>query len=399
MTEIQTDSPRLSDALDENYARQVHADTLTLDAHLDIRNGFHEAGADAGGETDGQFDLPKLERGQLDVAVVALAADPIRNDAQGQRAARTQVENKLAALRRFVADHPERLAFARSAEDLQQIPRQGRHAILLSFLNAVSLGEDLGGIQWLYDEGVRLFGFAHKGNNSFAYSSRPTAAYGDEARPDGGFTELGRRGIAELNRLGIILDVSQLAPEAVRQALQLSRAPVIASHSAIRGRVDSPRNLSNAELRAIAETGGVVHIVAFAPYVRSNDGSQAARVKEVLEPWGLKEGDDPRAVLDAQAYAAHRERYRQFSSNRWRFASLVDYLDAVDYAVRLLGIDHVGLSSDFNNGGGVTGYVDVGDGPNLTRELLRRGYNKEEIAKLWGGNFLRVFAQVEAAAG
>lgn len=390
----------LVDAIDDATVQRVHASTLTLDAHIDVRNGFNTPGNDAGGETAGQFDLPKLERGGLDVAVVALAADPIRNDAEGRRLAREQVEHKYAGIARLVADHADRLAFARTSQDLIDIPAGGRHAILLSFLNGAALGEDLTAIGEFHRRGVRLLGLGHLGNNLFVDSSRPSQAFGDVPDQAGGLSELGRRAIAELNRLGIIVDVSQLTSDGVGQVLALSKAPVIASHSAVRGRIDVTRNLSNAELRAIAAQGGVVHVVAFAPYIRANDGSRELFEKEVYGPFGIRPGiDDPRLKLSTEDYQRYQATYRQFSGRRLLFASLVDYLDAVDYAVRLIGIDHVGISSDFNNGGGVTGYADVGEAPNITRELLRRGYGEEEIAKLWGGNFLRVFRQVEQAAG
>lgn len=378
---------------------RVHAATLTIDAHLDVRDGFNGPGNDAGGETEGQFDLPKLERGGLKVAFVALAADPVRNDPEGQQIARQQVEAKYEALTRLVAAHPERLEFARSVADIERIAAAGRHAVVLSFLNAVSLGEDLGALRTFHERGVRLLGLSHIGNNAFTDSSRPKAAFGDVPNANGGLTTLGRDAVRELNRLGIIVDVTQLSPAALGQVLALSEAPVIASHSAVRGRVDSPRNLTNAELRAIAAKGGVAHIVAFAPYVRQNDGSVAAFAKEILEPFGLTADADPRQVLSPQDYERQRAAYRKFSGKRHTFASLVDYLDAVDYAVRLIGIDHVGLSSDFNNGGGVEGFAHVGEAPNVTAELLRRGYGEQDIAKLWGGNLLRVFRAVEARAG
>lgn len=385
------------DPADAVVAR-VHASVLTIDPHIDIRSDFNSAGQDAGGETTGQFDLPKLERGGLDVATIALFADPARRTPENIAAARTQVETKLAAIRRFVAAHPDKLAFAKTAADLERIPAVGQHAILLSFLNALPLGQDLSLIDRYYAEGVRVFGFTHAGNNDFADSSRPNAGYGDRPDEAGGLTPLGRQAVPLLNKLGVVIDVSQLTPAGVLQVLQLSQAPVIASHSAVRGRVNATRNLTNGELRAIAASGGVVHIVTFASYLRSSPELAAAYQAKVLDPFGLKPGEDAKAKLDAETYAKYQANYREYSSQGWKNATLVDWLDAVDYAVRLIGIDHVGLSSDFNHGGGVTGYAHVGEAPNVTRELLKRGYSEADIAKLWGGNFLRVFRDVEQVA-
>lgn len=392
--------PVLSDTLDDALVDRVHAAVVSIDAHIDVRDGFNTPGNDAGGPTEGQFDLPKFVAGGLKVAVIALAADGVPDTEEGRARAKAQVENKYRAIVRLVDAHPDRIAFARSSAEIDAIVASGRQAIVLSFVNAVALGDDLTGIADLYEKGVRLFGLVHIGNNGFAYSSRPNAAFGDGPETNGGLKDLGRAAIAELNRLGIVVDVTQLSPRGVAEAISESRTPVIASHSSVRGRVDSPRNLSNAELRAIADAGGVAHIVAFAPYVRDRDGSQEAFAQEVFGPFGLRQGvDDPHKALSAEDFSRFQAGYRNFSGRRHQFASLVDYLDAVDYAVRLIGIDHVGLSSDFNNGGGVLGYGHVGEAKNITRALLRRGYGEAEIAKLWGGNFLRVLKRAEAFAG
>jgi membrane dipeptidase len=374
----------------------LHRSILTLDAHIDVRNSFHAGEQDAGEETSGQFDLPKFERGGLDVAVIALAADPVRNDEEGQRLAREQVERKYAALTRLIEQYPDRVGIARSAAEISARKAAGKKSIVFSFLNAVSLGTRLEDIALFHERGVRLLGLGHSGNNAFVDSSRPNPAFGDTPNAHGGLSALGRQAIAELNRLGIIVDVSQFTPAALEQAAALSKTPVIASHSAVRGRIDVPRNLSNAELQTVAALGGVVHIVTFAPYIRDRDGSREAYVEEVFKPFGLEPNkDDPQRLLSPEDFARFRKGYEAFSHRRLEFASLVDYLDALDYAVRLIGVDHVGIGSDFNNGGGVRGYAHVGEAHNVTRELLRRGYSESDIEKLWGGNFLRVFQVVE----
>jgi membrane dipeptidase len=390
--------PVKSDSLTDAVVRRVHKYALTIDPHLDILADFNTAGNDAGTETKGQLDLPKLERGDLDVATVALFAGTAKKTPENIATARKEIDTKLAALRRFVSQHPDRLEFAYTAADLERIPAKGKHAILLSFLNAFSLGKDLTQLPLLYREGVRVFGLTHAGNNDWADSSRPSAGFGDKPDELGGLSALGRQSVSELNRLGAIIDVSQLTPAGVFQTIQLSRAPVIASHSAVRGRVDATRNLNNDELKAIAGNGGVVSIVAFSAYLHPSTEQLANYKKNVWEPFGLQPGDDAKSKLNAADYQKFQAAYRDFSSSGYKYTTLADYLDAVDYAVRLIGIDHVGLASDFNHGGGVTGYAHVGELPNVTRELLKRGYSEDEIRKLWGGNFLRVFREVEATA-
>jgi membrane dipeptidase len=241
-----------------------------------------------------------------------------------------------------------------------------------------------------------VFGFVHAQNTPFADSSRPNKAYGDVPGQHGGLTSLGKRAVGELNRLGVLIDVSQLTPAGVRQTVELSKTPVIASHSGLRSRVDLPRNLSDEELKLIAARGGVVHVVAFPGYLKASPQRAAEYTNNVWAPFGLKAGeDDPRTRLSAEDYQKFQAAYRQYSSNAWRYATLADYVDSVDAAIKLIGIDHVGLSSDFNHGGGVTGYANVGEAGNVTAELLKRGYSEQDIDKLWGGNFLRVLKQAE----
>jgi membrane dipeptidase len=390
-----TDVPGLSgtdSSVTDATLRRIHKNVLTIDPHLDIPVDFGKAGS------NGQFDLAKLEAGDLDVATVALFASTAKKTPENIAAARSEVDTKLAAIKQFVNQHPERLAFATTAADLERIPAQGKHAILLSYLNAYALGTDLTQLPLLYKEGVRVFGLTHAGNNDWADSSRPVVGFGDKPNELGGLSGLGKQAVTELNRLGVIVDVSQLTPAGVFQTLKLTKAPVVASHSAVRARVDATRNLNNDELKAIATNGGVVSIVAFPAYLHESEQQKSDYLKNVWEPFGLKPGDDAKSRLDAETYKKYQAAYKAYSASGWKYASLTDYLDAVDYAVRLIGIDHVGLASDFNHGGGVRGYSHVGEAPNLTKELLKRGYSEADIAKLWGGNFLRVFRQVEATA-
>jgi membrane dipeptidase len=387
----------LSTTPDDAFVQNVHRAALTIDPHIDVSVSFNAPGNAAAQETKDQIDLPKLERGGLDVATLSLATSQQSRSPETVAAARQEIDAKLAAIRGFVAQNPTRLEFARTADDLTRIPAKGKHAILLSFLNAFPLGQDLSLLSHYQREGVRLFGFVHAGNNDWADSSRPSAGFGDTPDALGGLSPLGQQAVAELNRLGVIVDVSQLTPAGVFQVVQLSRAPVIASHSGVRGRVDVTRNLANEELTAIAATGGVVHIVAFPGYLRDLPEARAARTA-VFTKFGVKETDDVRAKLSEEDYAKFRAAYAENSRKNSARLSLVDWLDSVDYAVRLIGIDHVGLSTDFNHGGGVSGYSDVGEGPNVTRELLKRGYTPEDITKLWGDNFVRVFREVEATA-
>jgi membrane dipeptidase len=208
---------------DSLVARSIHKRIITIDAHIDLRPDFNAANNSASKETLDQFDLPKLERGELDVATIALFADPLKRSPENITIARKQVDSKLAAIKQFVAQNSQRVEFAYSAADIERITAKGKHAVLLSFLNALSFGQDLSLIEKYYKDGVRVFGFTHAGNNDWADSSRPNAPFGDKPNENGGLTELGKKGVAELNRLGIAIDVSQLTPAGVFQVVQINK--------------------------------------------------------------------------------------------------------------------------------------------------------------------------------
>ena len=243
---------------------------------------------------------------------------------------------------------------------------------------------------------MRIFGFNHAGNNDWADSSRPVAGFGDKPDENGGLTDLGKQAVAKLNEKGILIDVSQLSSKALADTLALTKAPVAATHSGVKGIVDNSRNLSDEELQAVAKNGGVVSIVAFSAYLHPLPQDIQDKVKALRTEYGLPEKDDSAQ----QSWPA--EKQKEFST-RWHEilasapkATLAQLVESVDYAVKRIGIDHVGISSDFNHGGGVTGWNNEGEAQNVTAELLRHGYTEAQIAKLWGGNFLRVWTEAQS---
>jgi membrane dipeptidase len=239
-----------------------------------------------------------------------------------------------------------------------------------------------------------MVAFTQGGHNDFADSSRPRPQYGDKAEQWGGLSPLGREAIAEFNRLGIILDVSQLSDAATLQAIEASRAPVVASHSGVREMREHERNLTDEAIRAIAAKGGVVHIVAFSNYLLAPDQGTLDRLAALLQEFGLKEDGSDANKLPA-------DRRREFQQKQVAIfqtmpqASVSTLVDQIDYVVKLVGIDHVGISTDFNHGGGIDGWKDASETFNVTRELVKRGYSEREIEKIWSGNFRRVWREVE----
>lgn len=389
---------------------------LSFDAHIDIPSDYGGHGNEANRDGDTQFDLVKAARGRLSGAALTVWAwpefwtgdnAPHRPTPGFIEAARNEQEIRYRLITGIAKDFPHQAGIAYTPADFRRLAHEGRFAIVISLLNAYPLGEDL----WRLDDwaarGMRIFGFSYVGNNAWADSSRPMPFFGDSPDPLEGLSELGREAVRRLNDLGVVIDVSQMSTQALTQVTQLTRAPVIASHSAVRGLVDMQRNLSDRELRLIQGTGGVVHIVGFSSYVKPFSRRTLDEVNDMRRDFGLPAvANLSQASMPADPVFSiwPEQRFGEYASSLYAIletepkATLSDYVDAIDYAVNKIGVEHVGISSDFNDGGGVIGWNDAGEARNVTAELLQRGYSEENIARLWGGNFLRVWEHVQQSA-
>jgi membrane dipeptidase len=287
----------------------------------------------------------------------------------------------------------------RSADDIERVWRAGKVGVLTSFQNARILGTDVAAIDGWYRDGVRVFGLTHAGNNDFADSSRPTPP---ERELHGGLSALGRAAITRLNDLGVVVDVSQLTPAGVQQIVQLSRVPVVATHSAARALIDHVRSLADPELDAIAARGGLVCVPPFSGYIAPVPGDLAPKVAKLRAEFGLSTDFAPTlAGFASGLQVLPKERQPQFLARLGALrprATVRDYVDHIDYIVKRIGAAHVCIGTDFDHGAGIAGYEHAGEAVNVTAELLRRGYGEADIAAIWGQNFLRVFRAVEAAA-
>lgn len=370
-------------------AKEVHRRIIALDSHLDLP--FDYPGASTDGKT--QFDLPKAARGQLKGAALAVFVPQGPRTPEGYAKARADSEKKYSLIKAVAEENPNLAALAYSPEDVRQIAGRGKFAVVLSLLNAYPLGTDISQIDEWYKRGVRIFGYTHAGHNQWADSSRPSQALGDAPEEHGGLSDLGKQGIARLNELGVLIDVSQLTTPALKQVLSLTKAPVAATHSGVKGLVDSPRNLTDEELELIRKNSGVVQVVAFGNYVRPVPKEVTEQIVALQAEYGYK-GNEPPAGLSEAKREEYTERSRKVLS-AVPSATVGQFVDSIDYAVKKIGIDHVGISSDFNHGGGVVGWENEGECQNVTAELLRRGYAEKDIAKLWGGNFLRVWGEAQ----
>lgn len=370
-------------------AREVQRRITAFDSHLDLP--FDYPGASADGKT--QFDLPKVARGELKGAALAVFVPQGPRTPEGYAQARADAQKKYNLIKVVAEQNPSLAALAYSPADVRRISGQGKFALVLSLLNAYPLGTDLAQIDEWYRRGVRIFGYTHAGHNQWADSSRPSQALGDAPEEHGGLSTLGKQGIARLNELGMLIDVSQLTTSALKQVLSLTKAPVAATHSGVKALVDSPRNLTDEELELIKKNGGVVQVAAFGNYVRAVPKEVTDQITALQADYGYK-GNEPPADLSEAKRREYAERSRKILSVVPP-ATVAQFVDSIDSAVRKIGIDHVGISSDFNHGGGVVGWENEGECQNVTAELLRRGYSENDIGKLWGGNFLRVWAETQ----
>jgi membrane dipeptidase len=385
---------------DASYGAQaIHEQVLVLDAHADIEIPGRESRY-AGADGTSEVSPAKMQAGGVDAVVMAIAVGPGPRDAKGYAKARARADEELAAVHAMVADPANNLVLARSADELIRAHADGKGALILGFQNAIILGRDVAALDEFYDEGVRVFALTHMGHNDFADSSRPVyiGALGrhEPVAEHGGLSELGRQAIKRINKLGGIVDVSQLSKTATLQVLDLSTAPVIASHSSVRQLTDVSRNLSDEEIDRIGQQGGVIHIAPFRGYLfDSSDQDLDAQIRVARRAAGIEEDyyypfelyweiDDPEVQ---QAFLAA-------VSELLGPGSMEVLLDHIDYVVERIGIDHVGIGTDFNHGGGIEEFGDASEAANVTASLLERGYSQQEIEQIWGGNFLRVFREV-----
>ncbi len=397
-------------------ANELQDRLLSFDSHITVPLTLGSAGNEADKDGSGQFDLAKAAKGRLSGAALTIFGwpeiwngpnAPHRPTAGFVEAARNEQEVRYQIISGMVRDFPEQVAIAYTPDDFRRLHGEGKFAIFISMLNAYPLGNDLDQLDKWAARGMRMFGFSYVGNNNWADSSRPLPFFNDTVDALNGLSETGKQAVQRLNDLGVIIDVSQMSSKALEQVSQLSRTPMVASHSAPRALVDIPRNLSDAEMLLIKNSGGVVQIVGFSTYLRPLSQASQDKLNTLRSEFDLPPLHNLEMALmpgDAIITVWPEQRFGQYASGLYGIveqepkATLKDYGDAIDYAVKKIGIDHVGISSDFNDGGGVDGWKDVSETRNVTAELLQRGYSQADIAKLWGGNFLRVWDAVQKAA-
>ncbi len=403
-------------------ARGIHERVITLDTHVDIPGNFGTPGvSDAGEMTGSKVNLPKMREGGLDtVFFIAFVGQPRADDwglnEEGYAAALEAAMRKINGIHRFTEEmRPDEIGLATSAADVERIAGEGKLVATIGIENGYPMGEDLSLIATFKELGAGYMGITHTGHNQLGDAHSPA-----DQPLHGGLSELGRQAVAEMNRQGIMVDVSHAGRQTTLEVMELSLAPIIASHSGVQAVRDVTRNLSDEELLALKENGGVAQMVALGNYVE--DTSERSTAMQALrEELGIRGGrggggrgggggggrggrgtaaemTDEERQAQQEAQAEFARRVAEEIDPQFPAANVQDFVDHIDYAVNLIGIEHVGISSDFDGGGGIVGWNDATETFNVTLELVKRGYSEEEIAKIWSGNLLRVWGEVEEVA-
>ena len=393
-------------------AKEIHKNVMTLDTHCDINVKNFTDSINYTQRLSSQVNLPKMIEGGLDVPwfIVYTGQDTLTTD--GYAAAYKNAISKFDAIHKLCEDiAPDKIQLATNSQEARSIWKSGKKVAMIGIENGYPIGEDIGNIEKFYKLGGRYMSLAHNGHSQLSDSNTGEK---DDVWLHNGLSQLGKEAVTEMNRVGMMIDVSHPSKEAMRQMIALTKAPIIASHSSARALCDHSRNLDDEQLQWMKENGGVVQTVAFTSYLNTEKNekraaSEAEVGKQIADSMGVTwlERSEVMALSPSDM-----EKYFEFygtmnSLRRQKLKTMTDlppavdvgdFVNHIDYMVEKMGIEHVGISSDFDGGGGIDGWNDASETINVTIELVRRGYSEEDIAALWSGNLLRVLDEVQAVA-
>tara|TARA_B100000767_G_scaffold258591_1_gene267470 strand:- start:11882 stop:13174 length:1293 start_codon:yes stop_codon:yes gene_type:complete len=393
-------------------AEQIHQAVITIDTHDDINIGNFTDSLNYSTETQSQVHIPGMEAGGLDVAWFIVYTGQGSLDDEGYAKAAKNADDKFSAIHRLVNDYAsDRIELALTAEDVRRIWKSGKKIAMIGVENGYPIGEDINNVEAFYNRGARYMSLAHNGHSQLSDSNTGEK---DSVYLHNGLSDLGKRVIEKMNYFGIIVDISHPSKEAIRQMAEHSKAPLMASHSSARALCNHSRNLDDEQLQWVKESGGVVQTVAFTSYLNTQKHNDYSKAKDsLLKAIGAKNNItvldkyEMRALNfdDLQSYIVESKKLMKLAEVEIEAlkkqvlpVSVIDFVDHIDYIKDKIGIDHVGISSDFDGGGGIEGWSSASESLNVTKELVNRGYTQEEIAKIWGGNLLRVMERVEAVS-
>lgn len=394
-------------------ARGIHERVITMDTHDDINTSNFTAETNYTQRLSTQVNLPKMKEGGLDVAWFIVYTGQGDLTPEGYAAAYANADDKFKAIHRLCEEiAPDQIELALTSDDVGRINAAGKKIAMIGVENAYPMGMDISRVKEFADRGARYMSLAHNGHSQLSDSNTGES---DSVWLHNGLSDLGKEAVKEMNKWGIMIDISHPSKESNMQVMRLSKAPVIASHSSARALNDVSRNLDDEQLMMLKENGGVVQTVAFKSYLNTeknklhNEKAEAiikeiaaAEGFEMVERSAIRDMDDAAREAYFNKYMEIREKAKPRIEAEVNPVAppvdVADFVDHIDYLVKKIGLEHVGISSDFDGGGGVEGWNDASETFNVTLELVRRGYTEEQIAAIWSGNLLRVLDEVQAIA-
>jgi membrane dipeptidase len=372
-------------------AERIHHDILTVDTHCDTPMSLIESDFDLGVKHDrGCVDFPRMKGGGLNAEFFAVfISQGPRNDTTYDMVHREALEI-CAAIHKNVEKNSSMAEIALTPDDAYRLKKNGKIAAFIGVENGYPVGKDITHIKEFYDLGARYITLCHSNNNDICDSSTDPAG-----AENNGLSSFGAEVVKEMNRLGMMIDVSHISDKSFYDVINASKAPVIASHSSCRSLCSSPRNLTDDMLHSLKSNRGVIQICILSNYIKTPEPNPEleAKIKDLKGKYG-----DFKNLTDEQRKAYRDERWEIYNKYR-KLATVSDVVDHIDHVVQVIGIDYVGIGTDFDGGGGVDSCRTVAEIKYITIELLRRGYSKTDIQKIWGGNIMRVFREVQEIAG
>ena len=403
-----TNTPNNEDMLSK--AKEIHQNVITLDTHVDINVANFTDDKNYTQKLNNQVNLPNMEEGGLDVAFFIVYTGQGELTDEGYDKAYKNAISKFNAIHKLTKEiAPKRIGLATTSNEVREIYKSGKKVAMIGVENAYPVGTDIGRVKEFYDLGARYMSLSHNGHSQLCDSNTGES---DDVWLHNGVSDLGKEVIKEMNKWGMMIDVSHPSKKAMKDMIELSKAPIIASHSSARALCNHSRNLDDEQLQWLKENGGVVQTVAFSAYVNTEkdkdfkealiDEMDVLAKEQNLELVPRREIRNLEGKAQEDAIATYKklstEAKEKMKSSENAPVNVADFVDHIDYLVKKIGLDHVGISSDFDGGGGVDGWNDASETFNVTLELVKRGYTEAQIAQLWNGNLLRVLDEVEAVA-
>ena len=376
-----------------SYSQQLRAEYLTLDSHIDIPFDYMiNPEHDPGNNTDMQVDFQKMLEGNLDGGFFIVYVGQSELNKNGYQEAKEKAIIKFNAINKMVEKYPNKIVLVKSPEEVYEAKRDKKLFAAIGIENGYVIGEDIELLKYFYDLGARYMTLSHIGHNQISDSSLPKKSLNNDIEMHGGLSNFGKITVKKMNELGMMIDISHVSDKSALQAIKLSHHPVIASHSGARSVADHPRNIPDNIIREIAKKGGVVQVVAFSSYVKVNKKRTESIIN--LRDSILTMTGDNNFIPEKHMKLIEYKNGMDKINKEFPLPGIDSFIDHIDHIVDLVGIDYVGISSDFGGGGGIEGWSNASQTFNITNSLLLRGYSKGEVNKIWSENFLRVWKNV-----